>query len=259
MRALTRLAFAACMLAGSGQVSSAQQPGFSIIDLPIVMTAYVEAVIDMRAAYETCAPADKRPGAWDEGSGLLVASLKGAGLDPTLGAGLAARLAAPVAPFSGDCAGEQLMLYAGVPAGASWIDYHREVLGRNGIRVIDPAAQDARLDAVREVVADALPKQRRMLVCISLFDPQNFLVSYTDWNKLVVKAAQALISEGFGQDQYGSFLDAAQSRLLFVPPTDRAVAAAECMANQDWMDRFATFAWYTFATDIEAAVKGKQP
>lgn len=239
--------------------ASAQQPGFSFIDLPIVMNAYVEATIDMRAAYETCAPADKRPGEWEQGSALLVESLKGAGLSASVAAALDARLAAPVVPFTGDCAGEQLMLYSGVPAGASWVDYHREVLGRNGIKIVKPGVEDVRLDAVRAVVEDTLPKQKRMLVCISLFDPQNFLAAYTDWNKLVAQAAEALIAEGFGQDKYGSFLDGAQSRLLYAAPTDRVGAAADCMANQDWMERFSTFAWYSFAGDVEAALKGGQP
>jgi hypothetical protein len=239
--------------------ASAQQPGFSFIDLPIVMTAYVEAVVDMRAAYETCAPADKRPGDWEAGSALLVESLKGAGLSASVAAALEARLAAPVAPFAGDCAGEQVMLYSGVPAGNSWPDYHRAVLGLNGIKIVEPAARDARLDAVRAVVEETLPKQKRMLVCISLFDPQNFLAAYTDWNNLVAQAAQALIAEGFGADKYGPFLDGAQSRLLYEPPADRVGAAADCMANQDWMERFSTFAWYSFAGDVEAALKAGQP
>ncbi|MBX3579186.1 MAG: hypothetical protein KF723_18455 [Rhizobiaceae bacterium] len=239
--------------------AASQQPGFSFIDLPIVMSAYVEAVIDMRAAYETCAPADKRPGEWEAGSALLTGSLKGAGLDAGLASALDARLAAPIVPFAGDCAGEQVMFYSGVPAGNSWPDYHRAVLGLNGINIVEPGVQDGRLDAVRAIVADTLPKQKRMLVCISLFDPQNFLASYTDWNKLVAQAAEALIAAGFGQDRYGAFLDGAQSRLLYAPPADRAVAAADCMANKDWMDRFSTFAWYTFASDVEAALGAGQP
>jgi hypothetical protein len=239
--------------------ASAQQPGFSATDLPIVMTAYIEAVVDMRAAYETCAPADKRPGDWEAGSALLVASLKGAGLATETATGLERRLAAPVVPFAGDCAGEQLMLYSGVPVDTSWPDYHRGILGVNGIRIVEPGARDARLDAVRAIVADTLPKQKRMLVCISLFDPQNFLASYTDWNKLVAQAAQALVAEGFGQDQYGGFLDGAQSRLLYEMPADRTAAAAGCLANQDWMERFSTFAWYSFAGDVEAALKGGKP
>lgn len=238
----------------------AQQRGFSPTDLPIVMTAYVEAVIDMRAAYETCAPADKRPGEWEEGAALLIESLKGAGLSASVAALLQARLAAPIVPTTADCAGEQVKLYSGVPAGTSWPDYHRNVLGLNGIRIVEPGVQDARLDAVRAVVEDALPKQKRMLVCISLFDPQNFLAAYTDWNGLVAQAAQFLVAAGFGAESYGPFLDGALSRVLYAPPPDRSAAAEDCMANQDWMERFSMFAWYSFASDVEAALKtGGQP
>lgn len=251
---------AACLFSSlSATGAIAQQPGFSFTELPIVMTAYVEAAIDMRAAYETCAPADKRPGEWEAGADLLVGSLKGAGLSESVAAALDARLSAPVVPFAGDCAGEQVMLYSGVPAGESWADYHRKVLGLNGIKIVEPAVRDARLDAVRAVVEETLPKQKRMLVCISLFDPQNFLASYNDWNELVARAAQALIAEGFGADDYGSFLDGAQSRLLYELPADRVAAAADCMADQEWLDRFSTFAWYTFASDVEAALKGGKP
>ncbi len=250
---------AACLFSSlAAAPASAQQPGFSFIDLPIVMTAYVEAAIDMRAAYETCAPADKRPGEWEAGSALLVGSLKGAGLSASIAAALEARLSAPVVPIAANCASQQVMLYSGVPAGNSWPDYHRKVLELNGIKIVEPAVMDARLEAVRAVVEETLPKQKRMLVCISLFDPQNFLAAYTDWNNLVAQAAQALIADGFGQDKYGSFLDGAQSRLLYAPPPNRVVAAADCMADQDWLDRFSTFAWYTFASDVEAALKGER-
>lgn len=239
--------------------AAAQQPGFSATDLPVVMTAYVEAAIDVRAAYETCAPADKRPAEWEQGAALLIESLKAAGLNAGVTSALDTRLAAPVVPFAGDCAGEQVMLYSGVPASRTWPDYHREVLGRNGIRVVEPGASDARLDAVRAVVAEALPKQQRILVCMSLFDPQNFLATFSDWNGLVAKAAQAFVDAGFGPDAYGPILDGALSREIFVPAPDRAAAAADCMANQDWMDRFSTFAWYSFASDVAAALKDGKP
>ena len=94
-----------------------------------------------------------------------------------------------------------------------------------------------------------------MLVCLSLFDPRNFLASYSDWNGLVAKAAEAYIAAGFGQDVYGSVLDEALSNKLFVPATDRSAAAADCVAKQDWMDRYATYSWYTLAGDVETALK----
>lgn len=257
---LTRLLWTmtvGALLAGTPAV--AQQPGFSAANLPLVMTAYVEAAIDMRAAYETCAPADKRPAEWEQGSALLIESLKGAGMSAAVAASLNARLAAPVVPFAGDCAGEQVMLYSGVPSGNSWPDYHRDVLGRNGIRIVEPGVNDARLTAVRAVVAETLPKQKRMLVCISLFDPRNFLTAFSDWNGLVAKAAEAFIAAGFGPEDYGPILDGALASVLFAPPPDRAAAAADCVAEQDWMNRFATFGWYSFAGDVEAALKQGQP
>ena len=238
-------------------LASAQQPGFSPANLPLVMTAYVEAAVDMRAAYETCAPADKRPAEWDQGSALLIESLKGAGLDAGVAAGLQARLAAPIVRYAGDCAGEQVMLYSGVPSGQSWTDYHRDVLARNGIKIVEPGVNDARLSAASAIVAETLPKQKRMLTCLSLFDPRNFLATYSEWNGLVAKTAEAYIAAGFGQDVYGSILDGALSNKLFTPPSDRPAAAADCMADQDWMERYAMFAWYTLASDVELALKGE--
>lgn len=239
--------------------AAAQQPGFSAVDLPIVMAAYVEAAIDLRAAYETCMPADKRPAEWAQGAALLIASLKAAGLSAGAASALDARLSAPVVPFAGNCADERLMLFPGVPADTSWTDYHREVLGRNGIRIVEPGARDARLDAVRAVVAAALPEQQRMLVCLSLFDPQNFLAAFSEWNGLVAKAAQGFVDAGFGPEDYAPLLDGALSRVLFAPPSDRAATAADCIADQDWMNRLATFAWYSFASDVEAALKDGKP
>jgi hypothetical protein len=239
--------------------ASAQQPGFSAADLPVVMSAYVDAAIDMRAAYETCAPADKRPGQWEEGAALLIASLHGAGLNANLASALEARLAASVVPVTIDCAGEQLMLYSGVSSGETWLDYHRTVLELNGIRIVEPGVRDARLEAVRSVVAEALPQQKRMLVCVSLFDPRSFLSTFWEWNGLVARAAQALVAAGFGPGDYGPFLDGALSRALFTPPADRVEAAADCMADRAWLDRFSTFAWYSFAADIETALAETQP
>jgi len=242
-----------------GQQAAAQEPGFSAADLPVVMTAYVEAVIDMRAAYEACAPADKRPGEWEKGADLLMQSVKAAGLDTVVAATLEARLAAPVVPLKLDCASEQATLYSGVPAGDGWPAYHRAVLGLNGIKVVEPGVEDIRLEAVRAVVAEALPKQKRMLVCISLFDAQNFLAAFSEWNGLVAQVAQAFVAAGFGADAYGPMLDGALSRMLYAPPPDRDEAAADCMADKEWLDRFSTFAWYSFASDVETALKAGQP
>lgn len=239
--------------------ADAQERAFSAADLPVVMTAYVEAVVDMRAAYETCAPEDKRPKEWERGAALLIESLKAAGLNAGVAAALDARLAAPVVPISANCASEQVMLYSGVSAGESWPDYHRNVLGLNGIEIVEPGVNDARLAAVRAVVADALPRQRRMLVCISLFDAQNFLATFAEWNGLVDKAGQSFVAAGFGMDVYRPILEGARAGALFALPPDRAAAAADCMADQEWLDRFSTFAWYTFASDVEAALKGGQP
>ena len=47
------------LLSAIASAAPAQQPGFSAANLPLVMTAYVEAAIDMRAAYETCAPSTR--------------------------------------------------------------------------------------------------------------------------------------------------------------------------------------------------------
>lgn len=235
--------------------ASAQQQSFSPSTLPLVMTAYVEASIDMRAAYETCAPADKRPAEWEQGSALLIESLKGAGLNGGVASGLKARLEAPVVRFTGDCAGEQLMLYAGVPSGESWASYHRDALGRHGIKIVEPGVTDAKLTAVRAVVAETLPKQKRMLTCLSLFDPRNFLAAFSDWNGLVAKAAEAFVTAGFGPEIYAPILDDALSDKLFTPPTDRSAAATDCVAKQDWMERSTTYGWYTLAADVEMALK----
>lgn len=243
----------------ASQPAAAQERGFSANDLPVVMTAYVDATIDMRAVYEACVPVDKRPGDWEQGADLLIQSLKAAGLSAEVAAALEARLAAPVVPLKIKCASEQATYYSSVPPGSNWPAYHRTLLGLNGIRIVEPAVQDVRLDAVRAVVAEALPKQQRMLVCISLFDPQNFLATFSDWNGLVAKAAQAFIAAGFGVEAYGPMLDGALSRMLYAPPPDRAAAAADCMADQEWLVRLSTFAWYTFASDVEAALKGGQP
>lgn len=245
------------VLVSMAGTASAQQPGFSSANLPLVMTAYVEAVVDMHAAYETCAPADKRPAEWERGSALLIESLRAAGLSESVAGGLQARLAAPVVRFVGDCAGEQFMFYSGMPVGQSWPDYHRDVLGRNGIKIVEPGVNDARLSAAHAVVMEALPRQKRMLVCISLFNPQGFLAVFSEWNGLVANAAQAFISAGFGPSDYSSILDGALASVLFVPPADRRATAADCLAQQDWMERYGNFSWYAFASDVEAALKGE--
>lgn len=250
------IGFGSILLTGA---ASAQQRTLSAADLPLVMTAYVEAAIDMRAAYETCAPADRRPAEWERGAALLAASLRGAGLDAGVASALESRLAEPVVPFAGDCNGEQAMLYAGVQAGESWPDYHSKVLGLNGIRIVEPGVGDARLEAVRAVVAEALPKQKRMMVCISLFDPQNFLAVFSEWDGLVDSAEQTFVAAGFGAEIHRPILGGARAGVLFVPPPDRAAAAADCVADQEWLDRFSVFAWYTFASDVEKALTGGRP
>ena len=253
LMAVAALAAAAC----AGQPAAAQETKLSPADLAGVMAAYADAVVDMRDLYKACAP--NPPGGWDEGAAMLVESLRAAGLDAAAVSAIADRLAsaAPAEPV--DCAAPEHALRAGLAAGTDWPAYHRAVLEAAGVQIVLSAAGDERLAAARAAVEKALPAQARMLECLSLFDPRSFVLAYGDWDRLVETAAGHFAAAGYAAGTYGPILEPAAASRLFKAPVDRKAATASCAADQAWYERYSIMAWFTFAGDIEAALKGGQP
>lgn len=225
-------------------------------DLARVMAAYAETTVELRDLYAACAPTP--PAGWEEGAALLVESLRAAGLGEAALAAISARLAAAVRTDGVACDAPEHQLRA-QPDGADWPAFHRAALEAAGVAVVVPAAGDERLAAARAAVDAALPLQAHMLQCLSLFDPRNFVAAYAEWDRLIERAAGAFAGAGYPVHVYAPILEPAAAGRLFAPPADRAAATAACAADQAWYDRFATFAWYTIAGDVEAALGSARP
>lgn len=237
--------------------AAAQQRPLAQADLPAVMTAYADTVVEMRDIYAACA--STQPGGWDEGAALLVESLRAAGLDAATAAAIASRLAAAPSGAAVDCAAPQMQLRAGLPSGQDWPAFHKGTLERAGVPVVVPVEKDERLAAARAVVEKEMPLQARMLECLSLFDPQNFVLAYSDWDGMLERTAGHFTAAGYPASVHQSILGPAASASLYRRPADRAAASASCAADQAWYERFSIMAWYTIAADVEDLMKGAKP
>lgn len=257
MRFFRALAGLTAMLALSGTPAAAQGArALSGAELATVMTAYVETVAELRDLYAACASTQLE--GWDAGAALLVESLRAARVDDAAVEALAARLAAPAAGGVG-CGSEEAQLRSPLPPGTDWPAYHSGVLRDVGIEVVVPAETDTRLAAARAAVDRVLTPQARMLQCLSLFDPRGFVIAYREWSVLVGHARDAFAAAGYTADVYEPILAEARSDALFSPPADRRAALAGCVADQDWFDRYATFAFYTLPREVEEALKDGAP
>jgi hypothetical protein len=153
-----------------------------------------------------------------------------------------------------------MQLRAGLPAGQDWPAFHSDTLERAGLPVVaPPASDDGRLIAARAVVEKEMPLQARMLECLSLFDPQSFVLAYADWDRMLARTAEIFVSAGYPPSAHQSILGPAASASLYRQPTDRAAAAAACEADRTWFERYSILAWYTIAGDVEDLMKGAKP
>ena len=82
-------------------------------------------------------------------------------------------------------------------------------------------------------------------------------MAYADWEGLVDKAATALREAGYSAETVASIVDPARSGRLLTAVTDRQADIADCAGEEAWTTRYATFAWYSLAGEVETALAAK--
>jgi hypothetical protein len=253
-------------LAGAGLLAGlvtaaaqSQPPAIKPAEIGTVMSAYVDGVVEVRQFWTACAndPAD-----WDKGVGILVASLKAAGLDAGSARDLQTRLAASgTGAAKYDCTGAVAAARLEVPSPKDWPSYHSGVLERVGIKVVVPVSpEDPRLAKVRAVVADYVPQQKAALNCTALVHLEWFPQTYADWKGLVDQAEAAIAAAGFDAEIVQSLVGPARAGELMeaIPVADRQDAITACIGDTKWMNWLGALSWYSFAGDIEKALGAAQ-
>ena len=96
-----------------------------------------------------------------------------------------------------------------------------------------------------------------MLRCMALVQPRWFPMAYADWEGLVDKAAAALREAGYSAETVASIVDPARSGRLLTAVTDRQADIADCAGETAWMTRYATFAWYSLAGEVDDSACGQ--
>ena len=247
----------AMLAAVSGGAAAPEVRKLDIEDLSIVIGAYVDSVVELRQLLLACAQTE--PTHWDEASAVLVATLRAAGFEESEAAALTARLAVgKQGSASYECGSELVAMRLSMAPPSDWVDMHKAAMTDIGIAIVtpDPPA-DARLESVRRVFAGHLQEQARMLRCMALIQPRWFPMAYADWEGLVDKAATALREAGYSAETVASIVDPARSGRLLTAVTDRQADIADCAGETAWMTRYATFAWYSLAGEVEAALAAK--
>ena len=113
---------------------------------------------------------------------------------------------------------------------------------------------DARLDAVRAVFARHVPEPKRMLNCLALVEPRWFPTAYADWQGMVELAASKIGAAGYDAATVSAVVDQARPADLMQAVDNRQAAIADCVANTDWMQRYASLSWY-LTGDIDRALE----
>jgi len=249
---------AGVLLAGSAIASAQHQPpAIKTAELGTVMSAYVDAVVEVRQFWTACAsdPAD-----WDKGAAILIASLQAAGLDADSVRDLQARLAASdTGAARYDCTGAVATARLEVTRPNDWPSYHTGVLDRVGIKVVVPdAPEDPRLAALRGIFAEYIPQQKFALNCTALIHVELFPQTYADWESVVDKAETSIANAGFDAETVGSLVGPARAAALMEQITERQDAITGCVGDTKWMNWLGSFAPYSLPSDVEKALGGAQ-
>lgn len=244
------------LLAGSAIAwAQHQPPKIKTAEIGTAMSAYVDGVVEVRQFWTACAadPAD-----WNKGAGILIASVKAAGLDAESSRDLEARLAASgSAAVKYDCAGAVATARLEALRPKDWPSFHSAVLERIGIKVVVPdAPEDPRLAKVRAVLADYVPQQKTALNCTALVQVEWFPQIYVDWEDVVDKAESAIATAGFEAETVRSLVGPARAAALMeqIPAADRQDAITGCIGDTKWMNWLGTLNWYSLPSDIEKAL-----
>jgi hypothetical protein len=248
---------AAVLLAGLATASAQQPPRLAAADIAVVMSAYVDSVVELRQFYVACL---KDPADWDAGSELLVGSLEAEGLAAASASDLSARLAASgTRPANYDCNGAVAAARREIPQPKDWPSFHAGMLERVGIKPVVPnAPEDPRLAAVRDVFAKYIPQQTTALNCTALIQVEWFPQSYADWDGLVAGAAAAIAAAGFDAQTVQALVGPARAAQLMQPVEDRQAAITACIGDTRWMNWLGSFAVYSLPSDVEKALGGAQ-
>jgi hypothetical protein len=222
----------------------------SVAELTVTMTLYAQGVAEYRQFLAACGAVQADD--WDEAAATLLASLRGAGLPESDATRLAALLAAADAgATSYDCGTEVSKLRLEFPPPSAWKDAHAAMLQGLEIAVVaPPSSGDARLETVREIVAADSRAQARMLGCMALVQPQYFPAAYADWYGLLTKTLQHILDAGYDTPVARGITDPARPGDLLAPVADRQAGVADCLSNQDWMQRWALFEAYALAERV---------
>lgn len=249
------VSFAAFLAAGFPGSAPAQQLKANPADLTIIMSTYVDAVAELRQFLKACGPGD--PAKWDEASGMLVASVKAAGLDETAAAELSRILSHNTgAATTYDCNSDIARYRLEFTHPADWVEYHTKTLTELGIQPVMPVAEDdPKLVAARAAIAGHMNDQSAMFACMSLIEPQWFSFAFVEWNLALDKAAAAIRDAGYAEAAAEELVGPARSAKLIAPVGDRQAAIAACIADTEWMTRYTTFNWFLVIDDVKKAVE----
>ncbi|MGE0501129.1 MAG: hypothetical protein AB7I79_05635 [Rhizobiaceae bacterium] len=242
------------LLPGSASAQGPElKPYLGPEDLPVAMSAYVDGIVELRQFLTACGKGDP---ARDRGADLMIASLRGAGLDAGDAVDLRVRLSAGTqGATTYDCAGEVSTSRAEYVRLTDWLVYHRDALTRLDIAIVSPPAEgDPRLVKVEAVFAEHVPAQARVLSCMALILPDFYLLSYADWNGLLDRAAESMASAGFDAATQEVLIGPARPIRLSAHAPDRQPAIADCMTNKDWMTYSSTFRVFEFPSDVREAL-----
>lgn len=254
-RLVVTLAFAFAAAAAVAQPASPPP----VEDLVAMMRVYAAGMARQHRLVKACA-ADRLTG-WSEGEALLVASLRPTGIAEADADDLRARLNEP-GPDP-DCASDGSKALLELVARGTWSGIHSDMLRSIGVAVVEPeaiSAAERRLAGVRAVIAEHIPAQRRMMVCLSVTDPRWLPTAWADWDRLLDDVRADMLDAGMGRSDVMAIVRPAGSRELMAGLNgDPAALIDDCIADRTWSDRMYLLAWFTVRKQVQEALAPARP
>ena len=229
------------------------------VSLLPALDVYIDALVAGHNAALACSaqwPAMKANEAgWAQAKPILIATLWANDFPIDFVRTATQRLdAAPPAPKP-DCKNIDPALAGqlGWPSSAGWVEVIESSLKGMDLTVITDPIPPATWTAIKDLVAKALPGEKRLLDCVAVMYPETLPQNVHDWDEMIIKIGGDLAGTGLPRDEISATLSGAETNQIWhrVAPDGEAELRDSCRNDKTVQQTLANFGFTGLASEIE--------
>ena len=219
------------------------------------LDVYVDALVAGHAA-ASCAPA-KSPVydevAWGKAKAILVASLWAGGFPIDFVRTASQRLDAAAAAAKPNCSDPALAGELGWPDRDGWVEVVEQGLKGMELAVVADPVDPKTWSDIKDLVAKAVPGEKRLLDCVAVSYPETLPAMVHDWAAMLGKTGAALAAAGVPRDELSALLSSADVGQLWhrVAPQGEAELRDSCTKDAAFQASLANFGFGGLGGEIE--------